>query len=58
MLLLLPVSHFFLLFKFSIWGIKFRLLKFHEDFYSRVFNIAIFFTIAKNAKLSTMQQGT
>ena len=43
---------FFLLLKFSIWGIKFRLLKFHEDFYSRVVNNAIFI-IAKSAKLST-----
>ena len=36
-------------------GIKFRELKFREDFYSRVFNFAIFFTIAKNAKLETSE---
>ena len=47
MLLLLHVSYFFMLFKFSIWGIKFRLLEFHEDFYSRVFNIAIFLQLRK-----------
>ena len=33
--------------------IFFFLFKFREDFYSRIFNFAIFFTIAKNAKLST-----
>ena len=47
---------FFLLLKFSIWGIKFRLLKFHEDFYSRVFNIAIFYNCEKRE--IKYQQGT
>jgi len=28
-------------------------IKFHEDFYSQVFNFAIFFTITKNATLKT-----
>ena len=37
-------------------GIKFGVLKFHEDLNSRVFNFAIFFTIAKNTKLSTIRQ--
>jgi len=36
-------------------GIKFRVFKFREDFYSRVFNLAIFFPIAKNAKLNTRE---
>ena len=31
-------------------GIKFRVFKFRENFFSRVFNVAIFFTITKNAK--------
>ena len=34
-------------------GIKFRVFKFREDFFSRVFNFGDFFTIAKNAKLKT-----
>ena len=53
-----PGSCFMLIiFKFSISVV----CKFRGNFYSRVFNFSIFFTIAKNAKLNTLvmkyQQG-
>lgn len=47
------ITFFVLWVEFSIC-VKCRVSKFREDVYSRVFNLAIFFTIAKNAaKLRT-----
>ena len=46
----------FLVIQISYYGIFIRVRKFREDFYSRGFNfIAIFFTIAKIAKLKTRE---
>ena len=36
-------------------GIKFRVFKFRENFFSRVFNFAIFLQSRKNAKLKTRE---
>ena len=40
---------------FSMIWIFHKGIKFREDFYSRVFNFAIFFKIVKTAKLKTRE---